>query len=239
MDGRQALERVHERTYALIVSDVRMPDVDGPALYRESCGWPARRSTRRMVFVTGDIVSPETRRFLDETCLRYLEPSRSPSIEFQTVVRSLRERRPLPESRAPARREAGRDGLLEALVAQAVGAVGLGAEPLLPVGLVVGVAPLGPDRLALVLEGEDVGRDAVEEPPVVADHDDAAREASGARPRARAACRRRGRSSARRAGAGCRPRFRSFARCTRFRSPPERSPIRFCWSAPFRLNEAT
>ena len=32
---------------------------------------------------------------------------------------------------------------------------------------------------------------------------------------------------------------RSFARWTRFRSPPERSPTRFCWSAPLKLNHET
>ena len=31
------------------------------------------------------------------------------------------------------------------------------------------------------------------------------------------------------------PLFRSFARCTRLRSPPERSATRFCWSAPLKL----
>src|SRR6266581_7058165 len=31
----------------------------------------------------------------------------------------------------------------------------------------------------------------------------------------------------------------SFARCTRLRSPPERSPTRFCWSPPLKLNHDT
>src|SRR5262245_40587668 len=39
------------------------------------------------------------------------------------------------------------------------------------------VVPLVPDRLAIPLEGEDVRRDAVEEPPVVTDHDRTAAEA--------------------------------------------------------------
>ena len=33
------------------------------------------------------------------------------------------------------------------------------------------------------------------------------------------------------------PQRRSFARWTRFRSPPERSPTRFCWSEPLKLNQ--
>lgn len=88
MNGREALELVRRWAYALIVSDVRMPDVDGPAFYYELRS-ASPELTRRMVFVTGDIMSPETRRFLDETCLRYLEKPFTIS-EFQTVVRSLR-----------------------------------------------------------------------------------------------------------------------------------------------------
>ena len=88
MNGREALELVRRRAYALIVSDVRMPDVDGPALYYELRS-ASPELTRRMVFVTGDIMSPETRRFLDETCLRYLEKPFTIS-EFQAAVRSLR-----------------------------------------------------------------------------------------------------------------------------------------------------
>ncbi len=88
MDGRQALELVRRGTYALIVSDVRMPDVDGPALYYE-LRLAIPELTRRMVFITGDVMSPETRRFLDETRLRYLEKPFTID-EFQALVRSLR-----------------------------------------------------------------------------------------------------------------------------------------------------
>ena len=52
----------------------------------------------------------------------------------------------------------------------------VGAQPLVPVGLVVLVVALEPDHLAVALEGEDVGGDAVEEPAVVADHHRAAGE---------------------------------------------------------------
>ena len=51
--GREALERLAEREVDLILSDLRMPDLDGPALYRELA---ARRPEllARLVFVTGD-----------------------------------------------------------------------------------------------------------------------------------------------------------------------------------------
>jgi CheY-like chemotaxis protein len=44
--------------------------------------------TRRMVFVTGDVMSAETRRFLEETCLRYLEKPFTIA-EFQAVVQGV------------------------------------------------------------------------------------------------------------------------------------------------------
>jgi len=52
----------------------------------------------------------------------------------------------------------------------------LGAQAALAVGLVVGVVALEPHHAPLVLEREHVGRDAVEEPAVVADDDRAAGE---------------------------------------------------------------
>ncbi|HZS33776.1 MAG TPA: response regulator [Methylomirabilota bacterium] len=86
-DGRQALELVRRRPYSLIVSDVRMPDVDGPALYDELRRLNPELS-RRVVFVTGDIVNPATRGFLERLCLRYLEKPFTIT-EFRAVVRGL------------------------------------------------------------------------------------------------------------------------------------------------------
>ena len=99
MDGREALELVRRRAYALIVSDVRMPDVDGPALYYELRS-ASPELTRRMVFVTGDIMSPETRRFLDETCLRYLEKPFTIA-QFRAVVQGVLVDPSNPAPRAP------------------------------------------------------------------------------------------------------------------------------------------
>ena len=54
------------------------------------------------------------------------------------------------------------------LVLDAVRLVGFGAEAAAAVGFVIGVVALEPVDLAVALEGEDVGRDAVEKPAVVA-----------------------------------------------------------------------
>ena len=58
MDGGAALERLESRSFDVIVSDVRMPGLDGPGLY-------ALRE--RIVFLTGDIMGMETRQFLERT----------------------------------------------------------------------------------------------------------------------------------------------------------------------------
>src|SRR3954451_23398613 len=49
--------------------------------------------------------------------------------------------------------------------------VGLGAKASMPICLVVLVVAFEPDHLAVTLEREHVGRNAVEEPPIVADDD--------------------------------------------------------------------
>jgi PAS domain S-box-containing protein len=62
-NGAAALEKLRDGTYDLIISDLRMPQLDGPGLYREV----ARRHPRllrRMVFVTGDTLGPESTEFL-------------------------------------------------------------------------------------------------------------------------------------------------------------------------------
>src|SRR5215218_1452536 len=65
---------------------------------------------------------------------------------------------------------------LQPLVPDAMRLVRRRAELLVAEGLVVAEIALEEPDLAVALEREDVGRDAVEEPPVVADDDDAARE---------------------------------------------------------------
>ena len=62
-DGLMALDKLGAGTYDLIISDLRMPKLDGPGLHAEV----ARRHPqllRRMVFVTGDTLGPESAEFL-------------------------------------------------------------------------------------------------------------------------------------------------------------------------------
>jgi signal transduction histidine kinase len=64
--SRAALHMVETSAYEIVVTDVRMPDLDGPALYRElTARHPLLGSS--FLFVTGDVFSPDTDRFLKET----------------------------------------------------------------------------------------------------------------------------------------------------------------------------
>jgi PAS domain S-box-containing protein len=65
-NGEVALARLAEGKYDLILSDIRMPELDGPSLY-----WTIERRDprllQRMIFLTGDTLSPGTRQFLEKT----------------------------------------------------------------------------------------------------------------------------------------------------------------------------
>ena len=64
--GRQALERMAKEHYDVILTDIRMPDLDGRALYQEiERRWPARAG--RVVFVTGDTLASGLREFVSES----------------------------------------------------------------------------------------------------------------------------------------------------------------------------
>jgi CheY-like chemotaxis protein len=70
-DGQEALERVREQPYDLIVCDLKMPRLDGPAFYRTLEEHHAPMD-RRVIFVTGDVAGTEAERFLEETGCRWL-----------------------------------------------------------------------------------------------------------------------------------------------------------------------
>jgi len=72
--GLVALELLAEARFDAIVSDLRMPGMDGAALWREV---RERHSAlaRRMLFVTGDTLSAGASQFLDQTgCARLEKP---------------------------------------------------------------------------------------------------------------------------------------------------------------------
>jgi PAS domain S-box-containing protein len=71
LDGRDGLDRAAAGNYALIICDLRMPHLDGRAIYRElvAKGSPMRH---RLLFVTGDTLAPHTLEFLEKSGLPFL-----------------------------------------------------------------------------------------------------------------------------------------------------------------------
>ena len=64
--GREALERLATQHYDVILTDIRMPDLDGRALYQEiEQRWPGLG--RRVVFVTGDTLASASREFVSDS----------------------------------------------------------------------------------------------------------------------------------------------------------------------------
>jgi PAS domain S-box-containing protein len=70
-DGEQALTRVAERPFDVIVCDLRMPRMDGPTFYRAIAA-SAPAAARRVIFVTGDVAGTEAGRFLETSGCRWL-----------------------------------------------------------------------------------------------------------------------------------------------------------------------
>lgn len=65
-NGSQALQLLSTETFDVVLSDIRMPDLDGQALYQRLREIKPALANR-VIFVTGDTVSGSTREFLDKT----------------------------------------------------------------------------------------------------------------------------------------------------------------------------
>jgi len=85
--GREALQHMAVEHYDVILTDIRMPDLDGRALYQEiERRWPGRGV--RVVFVTGDTLASALREFVSESGRRVIEKPFLPS-EVRRVVAEL------------------------------------------------------------------------------------------------------------------------------------------------------
>ena len=70
--GLAGLEALRARDFDLIVSDLRMPDLDGRGLWERAEGLKPGLS-RRFLFITGDTLSPLARDFLVDGARPHLE----------------------------------------------------------------------------------------------------------------------------------------------------------------------
>lgn len=84
--SRGALLKLVNESYDLVISDIRMPGMDGKKLYRFLEEYiPEYR--RRVIFLTGDQYSEDTRAFLEDSVCPY---SFKP-INFGELIRQIRE----------------------------------------------------------------------------------------------------------------------------------------------------
>ncbi len=71
-NGNEALEKVRSHLYQVVVSDLRMPGLDGLEFYA-SAKTSDLGYSKRFVFITGDLARQETRDFLQKTQCPFLE----------------------------------------------------------------------------------------------------------------------------------------------------------------------
>ncbi len=87
--GRDALQRMAAQRYDVILTDLRMPDLDGRALYQEiERRWPGQGA--RVVFVTGDTLTSASRDFVAESGRPVIEKPFLPSEVRRVVAESVR-----------------------------------------------------------------------------------------------------------------------------------------------------
>jgi len=85
--GQEALQMLGKREYEAILTDLRMPEMDGPELYRQiEQRWPHR--ARHVIFITGDALSPTVQTFLAGTGQPYLEKPFVPA-EVRAIVQEI------------------------------------------------------------------------------------------------------------------------------------------------------
>jgi two-component system NtrC family sensor kinase len=70
-NAADALERFKSTSYSLILLDIKLPEVSGIELY-QSIQKTAKSLTRRVVFITGDVMGANTKDFLARTKALYI-----------------------------------------------------------------------------------------------------------------------------------------------------------------------
>jgi CheY-like chemotaxis protein len=95
-NGQEALDKVSRADYDLIISDVRMPVMDGEAFYhRLRASRPSL--SRRIVFCTAYMDNPATQRFLRDSGVPVIpKPFRLRTVLEMVSLRLTRDRRMAP-----------------------------------------------------------------------------------------------------------------------------------------------
>jgi CheY-like chemotaxis protein len=69
--GEEALDRIESEEYGLILCDIKMPGLSGIEIY-EQIEKVASSLQKRVIFITGDVMSADTREFLKRTKVPYV-----------------------------------------------------------------------------------------------------------------------------------------------------------------------
>jgi CheY-like chemotaxis protein len=108
-NGRLALARLDEHTYDLILCDMRMPELDGPSLYR-LLEHHKPHLCSRFIFLTGDTLEPATQAFLEQSSAPCLTKPFSIAEARRVIQRTLHTSRPAtPADTLPAPRASAAD----------------------------------------------------------------------------------------------------------------------------------
>ena len=82
--GNEALRRIEAEPFDAIISDVRMPDLDGPGLLQALTKAKSPLADR-LIFITGDTLSPSARTFLAAAKRPVVEKPLSPDLVRQAI----------------------------------------------------------------------------------------------------------------------------------------------------------
>ncbi len=85
-NGRVALGMIDHKNYDLIISDVKMPEMSGPEFYA-AIKRRAAALERRIIFVTGDLMNPETLQFVESTGRPWL----AKPFDIDSITRTISE----------------------------------------------------------------------------------------------------------------------------------------------------
>jgi CheY-like chemotaxis protein len=84
--GEETLQLLESQSFDIILSDIRMPEIDGPALYRIlSERWPELVSV--LAFITGDTLSSRVKEFLESSGRPFVEKPITPAEVRELVAR--------------------------------------------------------------------------------------------------------------------------------------------------------
>lgn len=93
-EAREALQRLAAHPYDVILSDYKMPSMDGIAFYKHVCALTCE-PPMRFILLTGAVLCPEVLAFLGEHPVRALPKPFFPDDVTQAVAEALRTETPM------------------------------------------------------------------------------------------------------------------------------------------------